>query len=370
MNHAKKTIALHALAMAALAVKAGSAVIRNDAELAAIQNLKSRLGELSETSRAIQAKADAEKRDLNADEQKELDACLEEFDQVEADIGRRERIVAQAGRLATPTARVTQPDPVVVTDPVQQPTNNARPSSGVGRDGLRNTRVSTLEERQRWGFTNMGDFAIAVRGAVLNPSNIDGRLTNAAAITYGSEAVGADGGFAVPPEWRAEIMKQVDAEDGFLSITGRKKELIVTAGGKNVAPTALEDPLRANPLVGQAVVIGDQRPFVAALISLDPEMLPIWLSNNGLDKGLSLAQAAKEPKVLAEIQSAVDRVNKNFSKAESIRKFTVIGQELSEESGHLTPSLKIKRESVMRDFGPALDEIYNSGPATSETKAI
>ncbi|MFM1983735.1 MAG: hypothetical protein RL723_170 [Actinomycetota bacterium] len=158
-------------------------------------------------------------------------------------------------------------------------------------------------------------------------------------------------------------------EDGFISITGRKKELIVTAGGKNVAPAALEDPLRANPLVGQAIVVGDQRPFVSAIISLDPEMVPIWLANNGLDKNMSLAQAAKEPKVLAEIQLAVDRVNKNFSKAESIRKFTVIGQELSEESGHLTPSLKIKREVVMRDFAPAIDEIYQAGPPTLDIQA-
>lgn len=158
-------------------------------------------------------------------------------------------------------------------------------------------------------------------------------------------------------------------EDGFISITGRKKELIVTAGGKNVAPAALEDPLRANPLVGQAIVVGDQRPFVSAIISLDPEMVPIWLANNGLDKNLTLAQAAKEPKVLAEIQVAVDRVNKNFSKAESIRKFTVIGQELSEESGHLTPSLKIKREVVMRDFAPAIDEIYQAGPPTLDIQA-
>lgn len=167
-------------------------------------------------------------------------------------------------------------------------------------------------------------------------------------------------------EWfKSGDIGEID-DEGFISITGRKKELIVTAGGKNVAPAALEDPLRANPLVGQAVVIGDQRPFVSALISLDPEMLPIWLSNNGLDKGMSLAQAAKEPKVLAEIQTAVDRVNKNFSRAESIRKFTVIGQELSEESGHLTPSLKIKREVVLRDFSPAVEDIYNSGPVTGE----
>ena len=167
-------------------------------------------------------------------------------------------------------------------------------------------------------------------------------------------------------EWfKSGDIGEID-DDGFISITGRKKELIVTAGGKNVAPAALEDPLRANPLVGQAIVVGDQRPFVSALISLDPEMLPIWLSNNGLNKNLTLAQAAKEPKVLAEIQIAIDRVNKNFSKAESIRKFTVIGQELSEESGHLTPSLKIKRDVVLRDFAPAIDEIYQAGPPTQD----
>lgn len=170
-------------------------------------------------------------------------------------------------------------------------------------------------------------------------------------------------------EWfKSGDIGEID-EDGFISITGRKKELIVTAGGKNVAPAALEDPLRANPLVGQAIVVGDQRPFVSALISLDPEMVPIWLGNNGLDKNMTLAQAAKEPKVLAEIQVAVDRVNKNFSKAESIRKFTVIGQELSEESGHLTPSLKIKREVVLRDFAPAIDEIYQAGPPTLDIQS-
>lgn len=149
-------------------------------------------------------------------------------------------------------------------------------------------------------------------------------------------------------------------EDGFLSITGRKKELLVTAGGKNVAPAPLEDPLRADPLIGQAVVIGDQKPFIAALISLDSEMLPIWLANNGADKNMTLAQAAKSPIVLAEIQKAIDRVNRHFSRAESIRKFVVIDRELTEESGHLTPSLKIKREAVMRDFDPAVEEIYGA----------
>ena len=140
----------------------------------------------------------------------------------------------------------------------------------------------------------------------------------------------------------------------------------MTAGGKNVAPAPLEDPLRANPLIGQAVVVGDNRPFVAALVSLDSEMLPLWLGNKGLDKTMSLAEAAKRPEVLAEIQLAVDRVNKNFSRAESIRKFVIIPSELSEDSGHLTPSLKIKREVVMRDFAPQIDGIYESAPMTGD----
>ncbi|MCX8529105.1 MAG: AMP-dependent synthetase/ligase [Rhodoluna sp.] len=155
-------------------------------------------------------------------------------------------------------------------------------------------------------------------------------------------------------------------EDGFLSITGRKKELIITAGGKNVSPAILEDPLRSNPLVGQAVVIGDQKPFVAALISLDPEMVPIWLGNNGGDSSMSMAEAAKSPLVLAEIQKAVDVVNQLVSKAESIRKFAIIDTDLSEASGHLTPSLKIKRSVVMKDFAEQVDEIYGSGRSTVE----
>ena len=153
-------------------------------------------------------------------------------------------------------------------------------------------------------------------------------------------------------------------DEGFLSITGRKKEILVTAGGKNVAPAPMEDPLRANPLIGQAVVVGDNRPFVAALISLDAEMLPLWLANRGLDKNLTIAEAAKLPAVIAEIQHSIDRVNKNFSKAESIRKFVVIDRELTEDSGHLTPSLKIKRDVIAREFAGAIDELYASAPMT------
>jgi long-chain acyl-CoA synthetase len=147
-------------------------------------------------------------------------------------------------------------------------------------------------------------------------------------------------------------------EDGFLTITGRKKELLITAGGKNVAPAPMEDPLRADPLIGQAVVIGDAKPFIAAFISLDSEMLPIWLGSHGLNKELTVAEASHLPEVLAEVQAAVDRVNKTVSKAEAIRKFVILEQELTQESGHVTPSLKIKRNVVLEDFADLAAQMY------------
>lgn len=162
-------------------------------------------------------------------------------------------------------------------------------------------------------------------------------------------------------EWfRTGDIGELDSE-GFLSITGRKKEILVTAGGKNVAPAGLEDPLRAHPIIGQVVVVGDKKPFISALISLDLEMLGTWLKNHGGKEKLTLKQAAKDPLVLSEIQAAIDRVNLNFSTAESIRKFVVINAELTEASGHLTPSLKIKREAVARDFAKEIAELYADG---------
>jgi long-chain acyl-CoA synthetase len=149
-------------------------------------------------------------------------------------------------------------------------------------------------------------------------------------------------------------------EDGYLSIIGRKKEIIVTAGGKNVAPAVLEDPLRAHPLISQAVVIGDRKPFVAALISLDPEMLPIWLANNGGDKNMSVQNAGESELVRKEIQHAIDRVNRHVSQAESIRKFEILPIELSEGSGHVTPSMKVKRAAVASDFAEYVDRIYGT----------
>ena len=147
-------------------------------------------------------------------------------------------------------------------------------------------------------------------------------------------------------------------DDGYLEITGRKKEIIVTAGGKNVAPAALEDPIRANPIVGQVVVVGDHKPFISALVTLDPEMLPTWLANNGLPADMSLADAATNEKVRAEVQGAIDRANTRVSRAESIRKFTILPTEWTEASGHLTPKMSIKRNVIVSDFADAIEDIY------------
>lgn len=151
-------------------------------------------------------------------------------------------------------------------------------------------------------------------------------------------------------------------EDGYLEITGRKKEIIVTAGGKNVAPAALEDPIRANPIIGQVIVVGDQKPFVSALVTLDEEMLPVWLGNNDLDATMSVSDAAKHPAVLAEIQRAVDAANATVSRAESIRKFHVLDADLTEASGHLTPKLSIKRNVILADFADVIEDMYVGAP--------
>jgi long-chain acyl-CoA synthetase len=158
-------------------------------------------------------------------------------------------------------------------------------------------------------------------------------------------------------------------DDGYLTITGRIKEIIVTAGGKNVSPAALEDPIRANPLVGQVVVVGDKKPFISALITLDPEMLPTWLKNNGEDPDQSLLEASVNPKVIAEIQRAVDAANTRVSRAESIRKFQILASELTEASGHLTPKMSIKRNVIVEDFADVIESMYAS-TSNAETEGV
>lgn len=153
-------------------------------------------------------------------------------------------------------------------------------------------------------------------------------------------------------------------DEGYLEITGRKKELIVTAGGKNVSPATLEDPIRANPIIGQVVVVGDQKPFISALVTLDPEMLPAWLKNHSLDPEMSLGEAAKNDHVVAEVQGAVDAANAHVSRAESIRKFAILDVDLTEASGHLTPKLSIKRNVILQDFADVIDGMYSTAPRT------
>ena len=146
--------------------------------------------------------------------------------------------------------------------------------------------------------------------------------------------------------------------DGFLKITGRKKEILVTAGGKNVAPAVLEDRLRAHRLVSQCIVVGDQRPFIAALVTLDEEALPGWLESKGKDKGLTAEQLKDDEDLLAELDSAVKDANKAVSQAEAIKKFRVLGTDFTEDNGMLTPSLKLKRAVVMKEFDSEVEALY------------
>ena len=187
------------------------------------------------------------------------------------------------------------------------------------------------------------------------------------------KGVNVFGGYWNNPDATAEVM---DGEwfrtgdigamdsDGYLTITGRKKEIIVTAGGKNVSPAALEDPIRANPLIGQVVVVGDKKPFIAALVTLDPDMLPTWLKNNGLDAALTVEQASSDAAVVAEVQRAIDAANALVSRAESIRKFQILKVDLTEASGHLTPKLSIKRNVITEDFASEIEGIYSDAPST------
>jgi long-chain acyl-CoA synthetase len=146
-------------------------------------------------------------------------------------------------------------------------------------------------------------------------------------------------------------------EDGYLSITGRKKEIIVTAGGKNVAPAVIEDRIRADALVAECMVVGDGRPFVGALVTLDEEFLPRWAEQHG-KTGRTVAELAADPDLLAAVQQAVDVGNAAVSKAESVRRFRILPGQFTEESGHLTPSLKLKRNVVASDFADEIEALY------------
>ncbi|WP_418059464.1 AMP-dependent synthetase/ligase [Pimelobacter simplex] len=146
-------------------------------------------------------------------------------------------------------------------------------------------------------------------------------------------------------------------DEGFVRITGRKKEILVTAGGKNVAPAVLEDRVRASALVSQCLVVGDGQPFIGALVTIDEEAFPAWAEHHG--KSGKIADLVDDEDLRAEIQAAVDEANKAVSKAESIRKFTILPTDWTEEAGQVTPSLKLKRNVVMRECRDEIAALYS-----------
>ena len=146
---------------------------------------------------------------------------------------------------------------------------------------------------------------------------------------------------------------------GFVSITGRKKEILVTAGGKNISPTQLEDRLRGNSLIAQAMVLGDRRPYVAALITIDEDALGTWKTKVGKDPALTLDELRDDPDLLAEIGAAVDEANRVYSRAESIRRFRILDRDFTEAGGQLTPTLKLKRSVILAEFADEIEALYS-----------
>ncbi|MGO1193035.1 MAG: AMP-dependent synthetase/ligase [Nesterenkonia sp.] len=152
-------------------------------------------------------------------------------------------------------------------------------------------------------------------------------------------------------------------EQGFLAITGRKKEILVTAAGKNVVPGLLEDQIRSDAIISQVVVVGDGKPFVAALVTLDPETLPGWLQRKGIAADTAMNELIEHPDIISHVQSVIDKANESVSRAESIREFRLLAEDFTIDSGHLTPSLKIRRSDVMKDYGEVVEQLYADAAA-------
>jgi long-chain acyl-CoA synthetase len=194
------------------------------------------------------------------------------------------------------------------------------------------------------GFAIAEDGEILIRGGVV----MRGYWKNEQATT---ETIDADGWF------HTGDIGEIDA-DGFVKITGRKKEILVTAGGKNVAPAVLEDRLRAHRLISQCIVVGDQRPFIGALITLDEEALPQWLGSKGKPTDTALADLVDDADVKAEVDAAVADANTAVSHAEAIKKYKVLTTDFTEDNGMLTPSLKLKRDVVLKEFDAEVESLY------------
>lgn len=205
--------------------------------------------------------------------------------------------------------------------------------------------------------TRVGSVGIPIPGTTIRVAEDGEILVKGIGVFKGYHANQAANAEAfVDGFFRTGDLGELDPQ-GFLTVTGRKKDLLVTAGGKNVAPGPLEEKIRAHPLVAHAVVVGDGKPFISALVTLDPEGVDNWRSEQGLP-ALAASDAVKDPDVLAAVQDAVDQANLLVSKAESIRSFSLLDAQFTLESGHLTPSLKLKRAAVVRDYGDEIAKLY------------
>lgn len=206
-------------------------------------------------------------------------------------------------------------------------------------------------------MTKVGSVGIPVPGTTIRVAGDGEILVKGIGVFKGYHANEAANAEAfVDGFFRTGDVGELDSE-GFLTITGRKKDVLVTAGGKNVVPGPLEERIRAHQLVGYAVVVGEGKPFVSALVSLDPEGLENWCAIHKLP-ALALRDATTDPRVRAAVQEAVDHANATVSTAESIRSFALLDTQFTLESGHLTPSLKLKRAAVVRDFEAEITKLY------------
>lgn len=214
------------------------------------------------------------------------------------------------------------------------------------------------------GATRIGSVGLPVPGNTVRIAEDGEILLKGPVIFSGYHEAEEATAEAFDPEgfFRSGDLGSLD-EDGFLTITGRKKELIVTAGGKNVHPTPLEEAVRADAMVAQVVVVGDGRPFVGALVTLDPEAVNRWAEHAGHGE-LSISEALADVEVAAQleqkVQHVVDQANELVSRAESVRRFTLLDIEFSEGSGHLTPSMKLRRHKVLEDFNDVVEALYSS----------
>ena len=210
------------------------------------------------------------------------------------------------------------------------------------------------------GLANAANVANAAQNAATAAQNAQAAVNNAAA-NMGAATQQNLSATGLPMPQNSAAIASGDlgeiADDGFLSITGRKKELIVTASGKNVSPAPLEDSFRGHPLVSNVVVIGDKKPFVSALVTLDREMLPTWLANHKLPL-MDPATAAVHPAVQESLMKGAQRASATVSRAESIRKVRVIIGDFTVDNGLLTPSLKVRRELVIQKYAKEIEAIY------------